>query len=466
MQWMFMLIGLVLGWILDESFSDALLGALLGLGIGQAIRIARLGSQANEQRRLLEQAQVALHAIEQRLAVLEVTGVAAPETREPVMGATVPVPDLVVAQAPAETPELIWELPPELEPVAAAATEASRPSPVDAWKPEPVAREAQSPAIPRGPNFIERAISGARAWLFGGNTVLRVGVVLLFLGLAFLLRYATEGMVVPIELRYAAVAAVALGLLGLGWWLRTRNNHYALMLQGTGIAVLYLTVFAAMRLHPLLDPSAALGLLVAVTVFSAILAITQDALGLAAAAALGGFAAPILTSTGAGNHVALFSYFALLNAGILAIAWFKAWRLLNLIGFVGTFGIGFAWGLRSYTPELLWSTQPFLILFFLMYLAIGLLFARRKLLEMSDAPEDDSREALLHWSARKGDYVDGTMLFGPPLVGFGLQFALVQHLEFAAAFSALALGMIYMGLARALMGGGRCCWRKPAWRWA
>ena len=80
--------------------------------------------------------------------------------------------------------------------------------------------------------------------------------------------------------------------------------------------------------------------------------------------------------------VALFSYFALLNAGILAIAWFKAWRLLNLIGFVGTFGIGFAWGLRSYAPELLWSTEPFLILFFLMYLGIGLLFARRKLLDM------------------------------------------------------------------------------------
>ena len=38
-------------------------------------------------------------------------------------------------------------------------------------------------------------------------------------------------------------------------------------------------------------------------------------------------------------------------------------------------------------------------------------------------------------------------------MGFGLQFALVQHLEFAAAFSALALGMIYMGLARFLMGG-------------
>jgi uncharacterized membrane protein len=448
MQWMFMLIGMVLGWVLDESFSDALLGALLGLGIGQAIRIGRLGSQAAEQRKLLDQAQIALNAVQQRLSLLEVSGVKTPEPHEPE-----PSPEFTLDEIPAEAPELIWELPTELEPITAAAAEASRPVPVDAWKPEPVAHEPQQPAIPRGPNLIDRAISGARNWLFGGNTVLRVGVVLLFLGLAFLLRYATEGMVVPIELRYAGVAAAALGLLGLGWWLRTRNSNYALMLQGTGIAVLYLTVFAAMRLHPLLDPTAALGLLVAVTVFSAILAITQDALGLAAAAALGGFAAPILTSTGAGNHVALFSYFALLNAGILAIAWFKAWRLLNLIGFVGTFGIGFAWGLRSYTPELLWSTEPFLIVFFLMYLAIGLLFARRKLLEMSDAPEDDSREALLHWSARKGDYVDGTMLFGPPLVGFGLQFALVQHLEFASAFSALALGMIYMGLARLLMGG-------------
>ncbi|KPG93654.1 hypothetical protein AEQ67_24850 [Pseudomonas sp. RIT-PI-q] len=448
MQWMFMLIGLVLGWILDESFSDALLGALLGLGIGQAIRIGRLGSQAAEQQRQLQSAQVALGAVEQRLALLEVSGVKAQQASEPVL-----TPEFLLDEIPVEAPQLIWELPPDLEPISAAATETSRPPPVDAWKPEPVAREPQAPAAPRGPNFIDRAISGARAWLFGGNTVLRVGVVLLFLGLAFLLRYATEGMVVPIELRYAGVAAAALGLLGLGWWLRTRNSHYALMLQGTGIAVLYLTVFAAMRLHPLLDPSAALGLLVAVTVFSAILAITQDALGLAAAAALGGFAAPILTSTGAGNHVALFSYFALLNAGILAIAWFKAWRLLNLIGFVGTFGIGFAWGLRSYAPELLWSTEPFLILFFLMYLAIGLLFTRRKLLEMSDAPQDGSREALLRWSARKGDYVDGTMLFGPPIVGFGLQFALVQHLEFAAAFSALALGMIYMGLARLLMGG-------------
>ncbi|MGY2179401.1 DUF2339 domain-containing protein [Pseudomonas azotoformans] len=433
MQWIFMLIGLVLGWTLDESFSDAGIGALLGLGIGQAIRLAQLSAKADQQARQLETTQKSLIALGERLRQLEVPAPAISMRVEPSVPESAPV---------AKSPELVWELPAELAPVA-LVPEPSQPLLDDVWTPAPTPK---APATPRGPNLIERAIDGARNWLLGGNTVLRVGVVLLFLGLAFLLRYATEGMVVPIELRYAGVAAAALGLLGLGWWLRLRNSNYGLMLQGAGIAVLYLTVFAAMRLHPLIDPGAAMGLLVAVTVFSAILAITQDALGLACAAALGGFAAPILVSTGAGSHVALFSYFALLNAGILAIAWFKAWRLLNVIGFVGTFGIGFAWGMRSYTPELLWSTEPFLILFFAMYLAIGLLYARRKLLE---AGEGDSLGA--QW--RKGNYVDGTLLFGPPLVGFGLQFALVQHLEFAAAFSALGLGILYMVLARVLSGG-------------
>ncbi|ETK23631.1 DUF2339 domain-containing protein [Pseudomonas sp. FH1] len=433
MQWIFMLIGLVLGWTLDESFSDAGMGALLGLGIGQAIRLAQLSAKADQQARQLETTQKSLIALGERLRQLEVPAPASSMRVEPSVPESAPV---------AKSPELVWELPAELAPVA-LVPEQSQPLLDDVWTPAPTAKE---PATPSGPNLIERAIEGARNWLLGGNTVLRVGVVLLFLGLAFLLRYATEGMVVPIELRYAGVAAAALGLLGLGWWLRLRNSNYGLMLQGAGIAVLYLTVFAAMRLHPLIDPGAAMGLLVAVTVFSAILAITQDALGLACAAALGGFAAPILVSTGAGSHVALFSYFALLNAGILAIAWFKAWRLLNVIGFVGTFGIGFAWGMRSYTPELLWSTEPFLILFFAMYLAIGLLYARRTLLEVG---EGDSLGA--QW--RKGDYVDGTLLFGPPLVGFGLQFALVQHLEFAAAFSALGLGILYMVLARVLSGG-------------
>jgi len=56
MQWMFMLLGAVLGWIIDESFSDALIGALLGLAVGLAIRFGALHRQVADQHRELEQA--------------------------------------------------------------------------------------------------------------------------------------------------------------------------------------------------------------------------------------------------------------------------------------------------------------------------------------------------------------------------------------------------------------------------
>ncbi|MDR1936600.1 MAG: DUF2339 domain-containing protein [Candidatus Accumulibacter sp.] len=319
---------------------------------------------------------------------------------------------------------------------------------------DPAAKVPAKAVEPAEPGFLEHVFVLGKNWLLGGNTLLRVGVLLLFTGLAFLLRYASERFALPVEYRYIGVALSALTLLALGWRLRLKKPAYGLTLQGAGIAVLYLTTFAAMRLHPLLSPGAAMTLLVLVTLCSAILAVAQDALVLAMVAVLGGFAAPILTSTGGGNHVTLFSYFALLNAGIMLIAWFKAWRVLNLIGFAGTFGIGFAWGLESYTPERFDSTEPFLLLFFLMYVGIGLMFTRRKLLEAADAPAGGERKTWLRWSVEQTDYIDGTLMFGPPLLGFGLQCAMIEPIapEYGTAFSALALGLFYTALAFFLRG--------------
>ncbi|HEJ3274458.1 TPA: DUF2339 domain-containing protein [Pseudomonas aeruginosa] len=461
MQWIFMLVGLILGGFAGESLVGALLGGLSGLALGQAVSLQNLAQQNERLRKQMsefaERFERGTEVIHQRLLRVERQAQDLPESvPEPAAGIDQPLADTPPAPPAEVAPPLDWDI--ELPAVEAAPPPPRPPEPVQpierqpAFQPDalPAPRRAAPPAPPREPSLVERGFAAAKGWLFGGNTVLRIGVVLLFIGLAFLLRYASERVAVPVEYRYAGVALAAMALLGVGWWLRERRAAYGLILQGTGIAVLYLTIFAAMRLHPLISPGAALALLVVVTICSAILAVLQNAMGLAVVAALGGFAAPILTSTGSGNHVALFSYFALLNAGIFAIAWFRAWRPLNLVGFVGTFGIGFAWGLRSYTPELFASTEPFLALFFLMYVGIGLLFARRKLLEAAQAPAE--RGELLRWSARQADYIDATVLFGPPLVGFGLQCAVIDHIDFGMAFSALALGLFYMVLARVLRG--------------
>ena len=162
----------------------------------------------------------------------------------------------------------------------------------------------------------------------------------------------------------------------------------------------------------------------------------QDSRSLAAVGVSGGFLAPILASSGYGDHVMLFSFYALLNFGILVIAWYKAWRVLNLLGFAFTFVIGLTWGARYYRPELFSSTEPFLILFFLFYVAIGVLFALRQ-------------EATIK------SRVDGNLVFGAPLIAFGLQTALVRDFEYGAAFSALVLSGFYLLLAKCLFARAR-----------
>lgn len=266
------------------------------------------------------------------------------------------------------------------------------------------------------------------AWLTGGNAIARVGLLILFFGLAFLLKYAADRDLVPVEFRVAGVALAGVVLLVVGWRLRLTRPGYALGLQGAAVAVLYLTTFAALRLYGLLPPGMAFALLAAIAALSAFLAVRQDALVLAAFGAGGGFLAPILASTGGGSHVMLFSYYLLLNAGILAVAFHKAWRSLNVMGFLFTFFIGLLWGLRYYRPEHFATTEPFLAAFFVLYVWIAVLFARRQ------APQ------LAH-------YVDGTLVFGVPLAAFGLQAALTRGMEFTLAYSCLALSALYLALA-------------------
>jgi len=457
MPWLFFLAGLVVGAVTGKTFTAASIAGLLCFSLGQYLQ--QLGL-----RHSLSQLSGELEKLKQRLSALE-----KPIKTVPQSEAAIVVADIVAPADPAATDAAVAQTPVVAAMPAAKIPLAQRIGQIedvvsdepqdDVWLSEAAAKtSAEIPDTPvkappkkqrSGPSPVVRLISLARDWLIGGNTVLRVGVVLLFLGLAFLLRYASEHSHLPVEFRYLGVAGAAITLLAIGWRLRHRNGAYGLILQGAGIAVLYLTIFAALRLHPLLSSSEAFSLLIAVTICSTILAITQDSLALAAASALGGFAAPILASSGSGDHVALFSYFCLLNCGILAIAWFKAWRLLNVIGFFGTFSIGLAWGMRSYQPELFVSTEPFLIFFFLLYVLVGLLFTRQKLLA-APAVEAVAKEVLLLWKSGKTDYVDGTIMFGPPIVGFGLQCAIVAHIEFGAAFSALALGFFYTLLTRFL----------------
>jgi uncharacterized membrane protein len=268
-------------------------------------------------------------------------------------------------------------------------------------------------------------VNAVRRFFTGGNALVRAGVIVLFFGVAFLLRYAAEHTRVPIEFRLAGVAVGAIALLVLGWSLRKSRPGYALALQGGAVGILYLIIFAALHLYALLPASLAFGVLAVLAVLSAILAVLQNSLAFALLAVTGGFLAPILASTGEGSHIVLFSYYAVLNAAIVAIAWFKAWRPLNLAGFVFTFVIGTVWGVLRYRAEDFSTTEPFLVLFFLFYVAVAVLFTLRQ-------------------PPNLRGYVDGTLVFGLPIIAFGLQSSLLRGQLFSLAFSAVAVSAMYL----------------------
>jgi len=249
---------------------------------------------------------------------------------------------------------------------------------------------AEPPAVSPQPSVAAappRAIALLKEFFLGGNALVRSGVVILFIGVAFLLRYLAERTTVPLEVRLWGVAAGAFVLLALGWRLRRRKPGYALALQGGAIGILYLTVFVSLKLFAVLPPTAAFALLVALSVLAIAFAVLQDSLAFAALGVGCGFLAPVLASTGQGDHVVLFGYYAVLNLAIFGIAWFKAWRLLNTMGFIFTFGIGGAWGVLRYDAALFATTEPFLVGFFLLYVAIAVLFATRRATVLRDAVE-------------------------------------------------------------------------------
>ena len=336
-----------------------------------------------------------------------------------------------VAHEPVETEE---RLEPETAPAPPGIEVAQESIPAAA-----MAAAAGSPTRDRGPrtrnpvdqfeDLLRRIGNAVTSYFTDGNIFVRIGILVLFFGVAFLLKYAAENSRIPLEFRFMGAAFGGLVLLVFGWRLRLSKTIYALLLQGGGIGVIYITIFAAFRLADLLPPTLTFALLVFFSAFAVALAILQDSKALAIYAVLGGFLAPFLASTGSGNYIGLFSYYGVLNAAVFAVAWFRAWRSLNLLGFIFTFGVFVLWVAFDYRSEHLLPTSAFLLLFFLMYSLIGVLYALRQ-------PE--------HMTG----LVDGTLVFGTPVIVSGLMMVMLREYDYGIAGASAAMGFYYILLAR------------------
>ena len=283
------------------------------------------------------------------------------------------------------------------------------------------------------PEWIMRSLTGGRLFV-------TLGLLLLFIGVAMLFKYVAHYIEFPIEARFVSIGIAAIGMIAFGGKQIGKRRDYGLYLQGGGLGLLFMTVFSAFKFYDLLPPDIAFALLVLIGAATFALSLKNNSMALSVLAVTGGFLAPLLTSTGHGSHIALFSYYLLINLIIFAIAWNKSWRVLNSIGFGFTFVIGLFWGGQYYRPELYNSVQLFLIIYFLLYTGIGILFASR-------------------YQPNITDPIDVSSIFGTPLIGFGLQLALVKYFPNGEMISSLVLGGFYSLLFVAFRNNERAGWK-------
>jgi uncharacterized membrane protein len=247
------------------------------------------------------------------------------------------------------------------------------PSPVADAAPPPI--QYQPPSIPRtepSPPLPAPALETR----IGLNWINIIGVVTLIFGAAFFFKYAVDNNWVGPGARVALgiIAAMASLFFGDLMWKRGQKV-FGQGITGLGLALLYLSFWAAFSLYQLLPQPAAFLLMVLTTAASVVFAMRYESQVIAAVGMLAGYWTPGALSTGQPHPWILFSYVFLLNLGGLALTRMRRWRALEYFSAAATILWYGAWLIGSAAP----SDHPVATVFALAFY-VQFCFAQARLL--------------------------------------------------------------------------------------
>ena len=261
----------------------------------------------------------------------------------------------------------------------------------------------------------------------------------MLIGVSYFLKFAFDNNWI------GPTGRVTIGLLAgiavIVWSESFRRRNYKIFsysLKAVGVGVLYLSLWAAFQVYGLIPSAVAFLAMAIVTAATAALAIKQDAEILAAIALTGGFATPLLLSTGQNREIQLFSYVALLSAASVVLVAFKPWRRLLVLSYAGTLVLYIAWYAEYYRRNEFAATLAFATIFFAIFAVAPL---------VSKTPE----------GTVSLPYLAGLITFVNTGVYFLQAYAMFEEIDkLSMAWFALALAAVHIGLSRII---GR---REPA----
>jgi uncharacterized membrane protein len=225
-----------------------------------------------------------------------------------------------------------------LEPVALPVPEpmpAALPMSQPQAKPEiPPARTPVAPSVP----------SVALEQRIGARWATWVGVLSLIITVGLLLRWTFENNLIGPVGRVVLGLTAGTALLVTGLALRARRTlpFLAEGFSGGGLAILYLSLYAANTVYGMLGTGLTFALMSGVTLSGIAVALASDRQATAVLAVLGGLLTPILVSSEHPDERVLISYLFVLGALVLGVATRRSWIALNRLAWAGSMLLLFA----------------------------------------------------------------------------------------------------------------------------
>ncbi|HWZ01860.1 MAG TPA: DUF2339 domain-containing protein [Edaphobacter sp.] len=206
----------------------------------------------------------------------------------------------------------------------------------------------------------------------GSQLFSRIGIVALLVATTLFLKWAIDNHFIgPLG---RVLAGLLAGVAVVVWSERFRRqgfNAFSYSLKAVGGGALYLSLWAAFQLYHLLPAGVALGAMILVTAWNAFMAWSQNSQILAAYALAGGFASPLLLSTGGNHEVFLFSYILAMDIAVVVLVRLKSWPRLLLGAFPATVAFFIGWYTQYYgafnVGQPVGITTFFIVLFFLVF---------------------------------------------------------------------------------------------------
>ena len=222
-------------------------------------------------------------------------------------------------------------------------------------KPPPMPVVAKPPmrTEPIGIREAKKADKARLEQRIGTRWILIAGIITVIVGVGFFLKYAYDNSLIG-PLGRVAIAGI-FGLAALAAGEVTRRRGYGIVSKGVtalGFAVLYAVVFASCRFYGLIGTVPAFSLAILLTTAAMLYAVSLDEMLIAVLSLLGGFLTPVLVSTGENRLIALFCYVLILGVGAILCAYYRKWRVVNLVAFVGTFLLYAGWFEKFYRPTM------------------------------------------------------------------------------------------------------------------